>query len=412
MDTHTKDQLYWAAGAIDGDGSCGIYQMKPFIQYDNNTMDYIAGQIDGDGCINVSGKSSAIDITLNKSIKSIHIIEYFYSLFGGDIRFILKSGNSEAICVWRLRGINAVLFCKNIYKFLHLKKKQFVFGSQYITANTYIEINNNKEILFFNSIKSASEYLKISKDALQLRFSRNGCEIKIKNNFVKRLSKLELAKSRKKIFNDLKDLKNQQDEIVSNVSIPYLSGFFDAEACICINGPNSIRVSIPQAYKNILSIYQQFYGGHIYKDVNTYRWRIYSNNAINLLSAIKPYVREKRTGLLLSLQSNESNWKEIKEDLDKTKGVCMRVGRTKTITTQDELNILENEFKKKLNISSKKLIRNLPKNISACKNRKSEVIGYVINYKKKKFTICDKSISLEKNYEIAIQKLENFKNEF
>lgn len=59
-----------------------------------------------------------------------------------------------------------------------------------------------------------------------------------------------------------------------------------------------------------------------------------------MLNYIIPFLYEKLNQAEMITTSTVDTWKDVKQKLDSMKGVCVRIGRLKTINNREELNAL------------------------------------------------------------------------
>ncbi len=71
-------------------------------------------------------------------------------------------------------------------------------------------------------------------------------------------------------------------------STDYLSGFFDAKACINIYNKRDLRVYIPFSDQDVLNIFKEKFGGTVCKNGDQYLYQIVGNKAKNLIESMLP----------------------------------------------------------------------------------------------------------------------------
>lgn len=103
MESHTKDQLYWAGGHLDGDGSVGLY-----------------------------GPWHRLSVSVGKAENGYSTLYEFQRLFDG---IIIKNKDADeygqAAKSWVLNGVKALEFCKLITPYVQLKKPQFLKATEF-----------------------------------------------------------------------------------------------------------------------------------------------------------------------------------------------------------------------------------------------------------------------------------------
>lgn len=103
MESHIRDQLYWGAGLLDGDGSVGIYS-----------------------------KWLNLCVSVGKAENGYSSLYELKRLFGG---IIVKNKDADekgqATQSWVLNGVKALDFCKIIHPYVQLKKPQFFKATEF-----------------------------------------------------------------------------------------------------------------------------------------------------------------------------------------------------------------------------------------------------------------------------------------
>lgn len=121
MESHTRDQLYWAGRAVDGDGSVGIY-----------------------------GKWHRLSVSVGKAENGYSTLNEFQRLFDG---IIVKNKDADekgqATKSWVLNGVKALKFCNLITPYVQLKKPQFLKATEFPLIP-----ENTKKIKLSDSIKN------------------------------------------------------------------------------------------------------------------------------------------------------------------------------------------------------------------------------------------------------------------
>lgn len=274
-------------------------------------------------------------------------------LFGG---IIIKNKDADekgqATKSWVLNGVKALEFCRLIHPYVQLKKPQFLKATEF-------PLNEKKG------------------------FNRS-LTVEIKNK------RTEIA-----IF--LKNEKHvEHADIIDDLPNSYYAGIFDSDGCIGITGFNQVKVSLNQKYKAICENMEKKFTGEIQKTKNRdiYRWSIGNKDrCFNFLNCILPYSIEKKPQIEIVLDMKCNDAQNVKKAIKKLKGL-------------QGIKILPER-----NLTPQKKLDGLPKYISHAKNKNEDIVGYVVQYKGQSKSISAQYLTMEDKLGIALEKLEEFKNE-
>jgi hypothetical protein len=219
---------------------------------------YLAGMLDGDGCIFIRkikyGYQSGITLAQSRT-NVLQIIRYH---FGGSITSSTKRNNKQEN-----------ILSKNNNNEMYYDKHNI--RNQY---NLLIRSNEYQIIL---------EYIK---DHFIIKNER----IKCLYEFSKLANIPNKNEEKELIFQQLKNIKNVENETNKNINIEYIQGLFDAEGCVYIdkNKQTKFYISITQKkYPFILNKIKDFLGfGKI--DVNNIVFKIFNkNDCLTFISLVK-----------------------------------------------------------------------------------------------------------------------------
>ena len=300
MDHIGEDVRWWVGGELDGDGSVGVY----------------AGRL---------------KVVLKKSVKSMTTIKRFRNLFGGSIVHSPAANEfEEAQAAWFLRAEEAQRFCKDIVPYTFLKREQFRVASEIIVGRTPIIATKDG---VSKSVRNGTQLHKLIADPKILvwtvrRRIKTTAPFKLGGWSVtqidKQLVRQKLADARKQLM-----AMKQQEHV--NITDPppaaYFCGFFEADGCVSITGPRSVRVGVSQKYRSICDAFASAYGGSVgscavKKSTLGYmwQWQASGDNARGFLRQVEPFAFEKKEQMRLALACNRENWQTNKAQMDAMKG--------------------------------------------------------------------------------------------
>ena len=300
MDNEAEDIKWWVGGELDGDGSVGVY----------------AGRL---------------KVVLHKSVKSMTTIERFRDLFGGSIVHNPPANKfEEAQAAWFLRAEEAQRFCKAIIPYIFLKREQFRVASEIIVGRTPIIATKDG---ISKSVRNGTQLHKLIADPKILVWTVRR-RIKTTTPFQlggwtvtqidKEVVKQKLADAREQLM-----AMKQQEHVVITRRPPaaYFSGFFEADGCVCIKGPNGLCVKVSQKYRAVCDAFAAAYGGSVGKYAvkkstlgHMWQWQAYGYKAWEFLRQAEPFAFEKKEQMCLALGINKDNWQQSKAHMDAMKG--------------------------------------------------------------------------------------------
>ena len=299
----SREEWLWAAGLIDGDGSVGMYD-------------------------------SVLMVSVLKSIKAYTTVRRLRTFFGGSITFKLRAGEIEACCVWTLRSQAARLLCQELKAYVKLKKPQFELASTALIGKSPISVTDGGVEQIVRDRAELSGLTGLRCNQIMYLMAKHKGSFHMNNFFVQRMTPQAIREHRRKMEVRLKEMKHEpHNEIEGLLELPYAAGFFDSEGTITIISLNQIQVRVPQEYPAILNAFVTTFGANLYR----HEWSI-SRGAREFLQQILPFAFEKRQQLALAIDLNEDNWKQQRDQINALKGVCVAVGRRKSIVTQIDLD--------------------------------------------------------------------------
>ena len=298
----------------------------------------------GDGTVDMC--DNMLRVNLPKSIKSISTLLRFDDLIPGSFYFRLGRGTSEAEGVWSIYGETARSFSEMIAPHCIIKGPQFALAATTIIGRTpHILVKDGVSKRYENTaavveVVGASRY--ILENRLRMgndRCTLNGYDITL-------VDRDEITENRKYIYNRLQEMKKEEHaQIIGPLSYASIAGFVDAEGTFQLHGPHNLMIKIPQKSPAILQAINKQYPGCLYLSKQTNVWCLnVVKEATRLIEDLLPFLYEKRAQVDMILTSTTRHWKEVKVKLDDMKGVCVRVGRLKTINTKEQLDDFINTY--------------------------------------------------------------------
>ena len=211
----TMDDIMWAAGQLDGDGSVGLYDNR-------------------------------LRVMLTKAEKGWTALDRFQQLFGGIIlKGHLVSDRHQWHRVWILREDEAFDFCQKMARYTVIKRREYelactapVGRTPFLIQKGGIEVlaKNMQAIQYVVGLKRCQLWRNFKQvegmcgnGASQARDERTG-RIVINGWTIQRLHKADIQD-----YRALKVLKTTpHDEIHEQLTPSYVAGFIDAEGCIML----------------------------------------------------------------------------------------------------------------------------------------------------------------------------------
>ena len=225
------------------------------------TLEYLAGFFDGDGCVH-GGR-----LMISQSVSSAKVLLFFRNVFGGGI---YKSGNCATkgtrrqIVRWQISGLVAA-----------------------------------RAAALLGTIPSCKQ--------AQLCIVASWCS---------------QPSERLRAAHLLKQMKHAPPVVSSCLSWSFLAGFFDAEGCICLQYPSSIRLKISQKFVPVLHAVKHFLETHGFKSSICHN-RNFSELGISGTAKCKDILQQlliaglrvKRESALAVLHLSATNFHETREAL-------------------------------------------------------------------------------------------------
>ena len=373
-----EDDLWYAAGQIDGDGSVGAY----------------GGPATGHG-------DGILAVSVGKAENSLHVLKHLQSLFRGRIQKNRDSRqNLQATFSWVLTGQEAVKFCNLIRDYVQLKRPQFQLASSWdarpLKGKPFVLIHPSEESIYYDSLTA------LWKDSRFQLTVRQAQKCVLKQVYPESLSdkewmavlidKREISKAKKAIRNLLVDLKRTPHaKIDRKLPAAYFAGIFDAEGTVCTHGLNGVQVSVSQKYKAICDCFLQHYAGGLTQSERLFVWSVSNRkDAFSFIEDILPYSREKKPQLELVLNMPVNRAQQVAKELRKYKG---NQGREP----------VERELRTPV-----KRLHGLPQYIQE-KKKEGVVTGYLVVFKGKSRNFASPNIELERKLELAQECLAELK---
>lgn len=297
MESVGVDDLQWAAGFMDGDGSIMMTQL---------------GQI-----VVVAGVAEPTWGALDR----------LESLFGGTVRVDNTSApeinpkRKYMIARWQLKSGPAARFCAIIAPHSHLKRPQFELGATWKGVNTSspqlaITVMRDGEEPFTGDRHEVCQELGVKMGTLE-RLRRDppyGWSFTIiKRPGVNKEARMEMKR-------EMAAMKKVPHAAIEGpLPLPYVAGFLEADGCFSLKR-DQLMVSIAQKHRAIADAFQRQYGGYLghctglRKATNTrrdeYQWFARGDTGAEMMKAVLPYlhtVKKRRVELMLSRNGVNKN---------------------------------------------------------------------------------------------------------
>ncbi len=375
----SKDELWYAAGQIDGDGSVGVYG------------DAKCGQ--GDGTLTVS---------VGKAENGLHVLHTLQKIFGGRVNKKHDAYEDyQAMFSWVKTGQDAVDFCLLIKEYVQLKKPQFELASTYgrsIRGHSvpFILKHPTCEELYYDSLTALCKdpRFKIPEKQTKTWIRENVYPKSLSDKAwkVSLVDKQKISDSKQTIKKELVRMKKvPHAEIEFTPPAAYFAGIFDAEGLVSVQDFNGINLSIPQNHRAICDALLQRYAGGLTRSEKNFAWKVSNReDALKFISDILPYSLEKKPQLELVLNMPINGAQDVAKELRKFKG-----------------NQGKGPFEKEIK-TPKKRLHGLPQYILAIK-KNDTVRGYKVVYKGIKRKFSRQEVGLERNLELAKKCLDELK---
>ncbi len=226
---------------------------------------WAGGFADGDICIQSpfsesSQKPSGICMRIDHALLGLKTLEKWKNLFGGSLHKTREArGNRQEVWSWSLTSKAAAALCGRLVKYSRLKREQFLCASKY-----YDDVDDKHE-------------------------------------------------HRMDIYSRLVALKRIPHTVIEDVlPVAYFSGMFDAEGSVTLTQMGSVACKIEQKYRAVCdAAARQFTcaAGSVSEPVDPdacFKWQVSSDNCRAFLTAIRPFMIEKREIANVVLNSSKA----------------------------------------------------------------------------------------------------------
>ena len=298
-------------------------------QISEDMRSWIAGQLDGNGFI--AAESSGILITITKPERGLACLEHLRSTIGGSIlKGRYPNGNRQVQLVWKLRGDAAIALCKDLADYIFLKRPQMIVGAT--VPRNELEMTKLRPVIATDKLTGEQTvYGSLCEAARVMNTSPGNICNAIKGviksigghtweaipNLFNRddaIAKCDAVNKR------LKDLKRIEHEpIIGPMSLPYVAGFVDADACLIVSGKNSLKCTISKKHPAICDALCAQFGGSVKKNI-VYIWSVSGPTARSFLREVVPYMIEKREQAELLLNMKPGDGADVKIAMRALKG--------------------------------------------------------------------------------------------
>ncbi len=271
--------------------------------------EWLAGHLAGDGCVSVSldkKRWPVLEVTFTKAENGLCVIDFLQTKFPG-IKYCsrVETVSHQKTYIWRIRGEDAVSFCKGVSPYMYIKKDQYMRASEWPLGNMSRKRettarHNDGRILIFECHKTCAEFFGVSPPSLS-NF-KTGTFKKCPERFigwsVETQDKTTILGDRLQIFQDLQIMKSADHKELTNVtpSLPYFAGFFDADGSINAKPTGYLVATVTQKYRSICDAFCANFGGAVYEDKRrSFQWKITKEKDITtFLTSIRPFLMEKK----------------------------------------------------------------------------------------------------------------------
>lgn len=236
---------------------------------------YIAGLMDGDGCIRHTGSTISVSIRQSQNDGQPAVIAMLQKLYGGNVVHREAHGNFRKQHCLELGGYNCLPVLYDIMPYLVLKPQQARIAYNFLMADSpFTERENVFATLRDMKLMDAYQAVPVS---------------------------------------------------VSQLSDPYLSGFFDAEGCVVPHDEAGIAIEFSQAQSDqLLVAINEYFGGR--GCVKTTITAFTGDNGYKVAVCITPYSIVKRSQLEAAIQLRSicvKHWR-LRTDAEREKAVRLR----------------------------------------------------------------------------------------
>ena len=253
---------------------------KPCRYVPQHTVEYLAGFFDGDGCVQSSHGSAdnpATGLTITQTESSSQVLLFFRNVLGGSVRRQSHTrGLQRPTLQWELFGRKVQDAAALLHSSSSCKQLQLAIASSW------------------------------PKD----QAARVACAAK------------------------LKQLKREPPLAAICPSWRYLAGFFDAEGCIILTQPSSLRLEIKQKFPHVLYAIQSFLSEHgfscaVHSRPSCSLLAMYATSDCKsvLAKLVVSGLRVKRSAARLASQLCVQNFRAVRSSLQQTVGNQARYQR-------------------------------------------------------------------------------------
>lgn len=268
-----------------------------------NDLAYVAGFFDAEGCVLISKAKGTIGmihplyyLRVKIGVTNQSIMNWFKYQFGGSLSIIRgKKKQKKILFHWQIGTKPAEIFLRQIFPYLQLKKPQTELAFQ-----------------FQNEMRRKKPHKRVSSEFLRLREQ----------------------------LRDQVSLLNQghfdtECKIGDKFKIPYVAGLLDGDGYIKIkirrfrqkniekNPTYCLVVGSCCLDQSIINWLKTNFGGSMYTEkcsgsIDSFRWRIGANPAMDFLQEILPFLRLKVPQAELAIQFQKVNRNNIKKRMRRT----------------------------------------------------------------------------------------------
>lgn len=267
-----------------------------------NDLAYAAGFFDAEGCVLISKSKGTIGmihplyyLRVKMGVTNQSIMNWFKYQFGGSLSVIRgKKKQKKILFHWQIGTRPAEIFLRQIFPYLQLKKPQTKLA-----------------FLFQNEMRRKKPHKRVSPEFLHLREQlRNQVSLLNQGHF------------------------DIECKIPDKFKIAYAAGFLDGDGYITIHirrfrkwnvGKNPIYCLVVGSCcldQPIINWLEKNFGGSksiekSSESVDSFRWRIGANKAMNFLQEILPYLRLKVPQAELGIRFQKMNRNNINKRMRK-----------------------------------------------------------------------------------------------
>ena len=307
----TLNEIRWAAGQLDGDGSVGVYNGR-------------------------------LRVCMTKAQKGWSALTKFIQLFGGTTNKCYQPDDVHQLRrEWFLREEEALFFCQKMAPFTTIKRREYLLAGTMVIGRTPFILTTATQRIVAKNMHAVEPIVGIKRCQLWRYFKRvegmcgmqKGNEIgqcardqrvgviHVKGWTIQRLLKADILAARAKMETDLKALKQTpHEDLREEVSPAYVAGFIDAEGCVQLEQGRPI-LSTSQKWQPVLTQMQRQWGGGISINKTTGVHSLcFNKHSRIVLEAILQHMVEKENQARLALTTPKSEWVDGKRKLMRMHG--------------------------------------------------------------------------------------------